>query len=276
MLANRAVVIGLVATMSLLVGCARSGAPRPGTLGATMQPTVDPQLTAELQDLGSRLRRFDADNTELHTEVARLQQQLNVTDEEKGLLREQLADASKRLEAAEIARAETDRRLGALQASHRSEVGATISANNSLSRELQLIEIGGLEVRQESDVIKIELPSDSLFTPMTTQISPAGIAQLDQVAAAIRRHYPRQIIGVEAHLDSQSAIGATYTAHQLTATQALAVVHQLLRAGQLAERQLFTMGLGGNRPRFSNGDAAGQARNRRVEIVVYPETYDGI
>ncbi len=239
-----------------------------------MQPAADPQLTAELQDLGSRLRRFDADNTELHTQVARLQQQLNVTDEAKVMLKEQLALTSQRLEAAEVARVETDRRLSALQASHRSEIGATISANTSLGRELQLVEVGGLDVRQDGDVIRIELPADSLFNPGTTQLSATGAAQLDQVAAAIRRHYPRQIIGIEAHLDSQSAVGATYTPHQLTATQALAVVHQLMRAGGLPERQLFSMGLGSNRPRFSNGDAAGQARNRRVDVVIYPESYE--
>jgi len=260
--------------VGLLAGCAQNGTPRPGTLGATLPPTTDPQMVAQLQDLNARLRRFDADNTELHAEVARLQQQINVTDEEKALLKEQLADASRRLQSAEMARVETDRKLEALQASHTFRGGASISANNSLTEALQLVEIGGLSVRQDGDVIRVELPSDGLFEPGTTQISQAGAAQLDQVAAAIRRHYPRQIVGVEAHLDSQSATGQAYSAHQLTATQALAVVHQLARAGGIPERQLFSMGLGANRPRFSNGDAAGQARNRRVDIVVYPESFD--
>lgn len=267
-------IVASAIAVGLIAGCAQNGTPRPGTLGASLPPATDPQMVAQMQDLNARLRRFDADNTELHAEVARLQQQINVTDEEKALLKEQLADASRRLQSAEMARVETDRKLEALQASHSFRGGASISANNSLTGSLQLVEIGGLSVRQDGDVVRVELPSDGLFEPGTTQISQAGAAQLDQVAAAIRRHYPRQIVGVEAHLDSQSAVGQAYTAHQLTATQALAVVHQLVRAGGIPERQLFSMGLGANRPRFSNGDPAGQSRNRRVDIVVYPESLD--
>ncbi|MEZ6108178.1 MAG: OmpA family protein [Pirellulaceae bacterium] len=94
------------------------------------------------------------------------------------------------------------------------------------------------------------------------------------MAAAIRRHYPRQIVGVEAHIDAVTASNPSFTAHQLTATQSLAVVHQLVQVGQIAERQLFSMGLGANRPKYSNGDAAGQSRNRRIEIVIYPESIE--
>ncbi|MCA9104569.1 MAG: OmpA family protein [Planctomycetales bacterium] len=261
--------------LTLCVGCARNAAPRPGTLGAAMQQnSADPQMLAELQDLNMRLRRFDSDNTELHSEVARLQQRIDVENQEKTLLREQLADAAERLESSELARAEVDRRLMAMQASHRSEVGATLQANSSLNRNLPVVDIAGLNVEQDGDVIRIELPSDPLFVTGSTQVSPAGAAQLDQIAAAIRRHYPRQIVGVEAHIDAVTASNPSFTAHQLTATQSLAVVHQLVQVGQIAERQLFSMGLGANRPKYSNGDAAGQSRNRRIEIVIYPESIE--
>ena len=71
----------------------------------------------------------------------------------------------------------------------------------------------------------------------------------------------------------QSLANSSYTTHQLTATQAIAVLHQLTRSG-LPEKQLSTMSRGDSRPLFSNGDPNGQARNRRVEIVIYPETYE--
>lgn len=266
--------ISVLVLATAVVGCAQNSTPRPGTLGAAMQANTDPQMLAEMQDLNTRLRRFDADNTELHSEVARLQQQINVADEEKVLLREQLADAARRLETSELARADVDRRLTAMQASHRSEVGAALQANSSSTRSLPLVDIAGLKVEQDGDVIRIELPSDAVFVPGSTQISPGGAAQIDQVAAAIRRQYPRQMIGIEAHVDSATGSSPTYTAHQLTATQALAVVHQLVQVGGLSERQIFSMGMGANRPKFSNGDAAGQARNRRIEVVIYPESVE--
>lgn len=257
-----------------VVGCAPNSTPRPGTLGAAMQANTDPQMLAELQDLNTRLRRFDADNTQLHSEVARLQQQVNVADQEKGLLREQLADAARRLETSELARLDIDRRLSSMQASHRTEVGATLQANSSSSRSLPLVDIAGLRVEQDGDVIRIQIPSDSVFVPGSTQISPSGAAQLDQVAAAIRRQYARQMIVVEAHIDSATAANPAFTSHQLTATQALAVVHQLVQVGGISERQLSTMGMGANRPKYSNGDPAGQAQNRRIEVVVYPESVE--
>jgi flagellar motor protein MotB len=42
----------------------------------------------------------------------------------------------------------------------------------------------------------------------------------------------------------------------------------------LPEKQLFTLAMGANRPRYGAGAAANPAPNRRIEIVVYPETID--
>lgn len=256
------------------LGCAQGG------LGArrtamTQATTDNAQLAAQMQDLNQRIQRFDADNNALQTEVARLQQQLGVADEEKALLREQLAATTQQLQQVQVANQEADQRLNALQASTKFNGGATISANNSLIRGLQTVEIAGLQVRQDGDVIRVELPTDKVFSAGTTQLSSLGITYLDQVAAAVRQHYPRQIVGIEGHFDSQSLTNSTYTTHQLTATQAIAVLHQLTRSG-LPERQLFTMSMGASRPLYSNGDAEGQAGNRRVEVVIYPETYESL
>ena len=255
-----------------LSGCAQGGLGM-GRAAMTQAATDNAQLAAQMQDLNQRIQRFDADNNALQTEVARLQQQLGVTEEEKSLLREQLAAMTQQLQQAQVATQEVDQRLNALQASTRFNGGATISANNSLTQRLKTVEIAGLEVRQDGDVIRVELPSDKVFSAGTTQLNQLGTTYRDQVAAAIRRHYPRQIVGVEGHFDSQSLTNSSYTTHQLTATQAIAVLHQLTRSG-LPEKQLFTMSMGDSRPLFSNGGPNGQARNRRVEIVIYPETYE--
>jgi flagellar motor protein MotB len=61
------------------------------------------------------------------------------------------------------------------------------------------------------------------------------------------------------------------SAHQLTAAQAMAVFEQLSYRHQLLPQQLFVLGHGENFPVASNATAAGQSRNRRVEIVIYPE-----
>ena len=56
--------------------------------------------------------------------------------------------------------------------------------------------------------------------------------------------------------------------------QASAVVDNLVRRNRISEKQLLAVSHGANHPRASNATPAGQAKNRRIEFVVYPETVD--
>lgn len=147
---------------------------------------------------------------------------------------------------------------------------ATIRANNSLMQRLSEIRIPGGEARMDGDVIRIEFPSDRLFASGTYQIAPSQRPVISDIVTTIQRSFPRQIVGVEAHWDNTPLNPPGTTDHQLTATQSLAVFDELVRLG-LPERQLFTMAMASNRPRHP----AGRAANRRIELVIYPETYDG-
>jgi len=141
-------------------------------------------------------------------------------------------------------------------------------------RRLSEINIPGGDARMDGDVIRIEFPSDRLFVPGTYQVTPAQRPLLSEVVATVRRSFPRQIIGVEAHWDNTPLNPPGTTDHQLTATQSLAVSDELIRLG-LPRRQLFTMAMASNRPRHSQGTRGGVSPNRRIELVIYPETYDG-
>ncbi len=89
---------------------------------------------------------------------------------------------------------------------------------------------------------------------------------------ALRQNYGQQIIGVEAHTDNgQIQSPAWKSQHQLSAAQAMAVFDQLTQRHHFPAQQLFVLGHGPNYPVVSNGTPAGQERNRRLEIVVYPE-----
>lgn len=266
----------LLASGLLMLLLASGCAPGPMTGGAFASgPTgaAPPELGAQLQTLNERLGQFDADNQELHSQVAQLQQTLQVSEQEKRLLKQQLADASQALEQTQVAKQEIGNRLNAMQASNQFRGGATITANSSLNNQLRAIDIPGVEIRSEADVLRIELPADRLFAPSTSEIQQSGMALMDQVGNAIRQYYPNQLIGIEGHTDPTTASRTLVSDQQLTATQALAVYHYLTRTGRVPPAQLFTMGLGANRPRFSNGEPIGRSRNRRIEIVVYPETY---
>ena len=52
-----------------------------------------------------------------------------------------------------------------------------------------------------------------------------------------------------------------------------AVFDYLTTRGRMRPQELFLVGHGSNHPVVSNASAAGKARNRRVELVVYPDQW---
>ena len=152
--------------------------------------------------------------------------------------------------------------------------GATIRANNGLMQKLNSINIPGGDARMDGDIIRIEFPTDRLFTSGSYRIQAAQLPLLQNVASTIRQSFPRQIVGIEAHWDGTPLNPPGTTDHQLTATQSLAVFDELVRLG-LPARQLFTMAMASNRPRHRQQMVGGVSPNRRIELVIYPESYDG-
>ena len=91
-------------------------------------------------------------------------------------------------------------------------------------------------------------------------------------AAELLATYPEQIIGVEGHTDSDPITGRQWrNNHQLSVARAMAVYDVLLGRSRLQAGQLFIVGHGANHPIASNATLEGKRRNRRVELVVYPE-----
>jgi flagellar motor protein MotB len=134
--------------------------------------------------------------------------------------------------------------------------------------KLSQIQAAGVKATMDGDVIRVELPSDQVFVAGTYQIETGSQMLLNNLASAIRQHFPQQFIGIEAHSDNSQVQGSANSLQQLTATQALAILNHLTQAG-LPNQQLFTVGMAANRPRYANNSA----QNRRVEVVIYPETY---
>jgi flagellar motor protein MotB len=164
-------------------------------------------------------------------------------------------------------------RTTALAASVQTRNQAEIRANNSLLRNLTVSNMPGVNVRQDGDVVRIELPADQLFNFGTPQLKPGGDGLLRAIAADLSQNYPQQLIGIEGHTDGSPMTSPQYPTDQhLAVAQAMAVYGALSRAGGMPARQLFVVAHGGSHPIVSNGTEAGRARNRRIEIVVYPET----
>ena len=274
--------IFFAAAVCVLAGCTQSQFGQAGNqnpfsknqLAIGGQPQqVNESLASTIEQLNSKLTGFDTNNQELHTEVAQLKKRLAVSEDEKILLKRQMSDTLTKFKELLAAKNEVDSRLTAIQASAKTQTGAEIRANNSLLGKLNQLNLSGIEAIEDGDVIRIYLPTDRLFEPGTYGLKTTGKAMLDQVAGEIKRYFPRQMIGVEGHIDDAALTGAN-TVHQVSATQALAVFDYYRLTRGLPEKQMFILGQGANRPRFSNVSPQSRAGNRRIEVVVYPDSFD--
>jgi len=228
---------------------------------------------AQLSELKNRASTIDANNQDLTKQLALARQQSQVFQDQVAQYRKEVEHLGKELKETQIARTDAERRAESLQASSQQRGGAIITANNSIRQSLGIVNIPGIDVRQEDQVIAMELPGDQLFRPGTAQITPEGSAVLDRVADAIARNYPRQRIGIEGYADV-GIDGLAGNAHQAAALQASAVFDHLTQRNRIPAGQLFWVTHGANHPKQAGVSLAGRSRNRRVVVTVYPDTAD--
>ena len=254
----------------VMAGCAQNPYVLQGKLETLQQEHTS--LSQRYQELQSRMATLDQDNQEQGTLLAQSQQQRRVLEDEAAALREQLGGAASQLAKLRDSHSEVEKRAETLAASAKRRIGASISANNSLRDPLAAIQIPGVETRVDGDVVRIELPGNSLFEPGGARLLPTAPALLDSVAAALAKQYPNQTIGVEGHTDNDPVRNRLWSNnHHLSTGRAMAVYDYLVGRSHLRPAQLFVVGHGENHPIVSNATTTGKDRNRRVELVVYPE-----
>lgn len=269
----RAIAAGL-ATL-LLAGCNQY----PVSPYAQQQPavTLSPQqqtaMAQQTQQYQQRAASLDHDNQELQSMLAQSRQQTQMLEEQVRATQTQLKDTTDRLVATQTDNDQLRGRTTAMAVSMQTRNQAEIRANNTLLRGLTVTNMPGVNVRQDGDVIRIELPGDQLFNFGTAQLKPGADGLLKTIAADLTQNYPQQLVGIEGHTDGSPMTSPQYPTDQhMAVAQAMAVYDGLTRLGGMPTRQLFVVAHGGSHPVVSNGTDAGRARNRRVEVVIYPET----
>lgn len=261
------------AAVALATGCANNPFVQQQNWAVGANNAPQNPVVSQLADVNDRVQQLDLNNQDLHTELARSKQQVQILQQEGELLRRQLSDAVAQVEQVKTAGVQAGGDVQGMFASATKRIGAAIAPGANWTEALRTIQIPGVDVRQEGDLLRISVPSDQLFMPGTSQLSPQAGAMMNQVAEAVRREFPRQIVGIEGHLDAETAApNAAKT--QLSTEQATAVFRYLVEQGRLPESQFFVMGQGQNKPLVSNGTLAGRMKNRRIELAVYPEKFN--
>jgi flagellar motor protein MotB len=254
----------------VLAGCADNPMVLQGRVAQYQQQQSALQKQNELYQ--SRLVALDRDNQQMKTQLAQQQQQSKLLEDRLTAVTEQLRSTTAQLAQVQNDKQEIDGKAKALTASLRRQAGVSITPNNSFLQTLPVIHYPDVRVRRTGDVIRVELPGNQLFEPGSARVRPAAMNMIADVALEIRRSYPDQLLGIEGHTDTDPVTGGQYrTNHELSAARALAVYDVLVSSQRYRPEQLIVVGHGPNHPAVSNGTLEGKQRNRRVELVIYPD-----
>lgn len=263
-----------VAVAAACMGCARSPMAMQGQVEQFQQQSLE--LAQKTRELQARADALDQDNQELEALLAQSRQQERIWEDQVAALRDQLSDTTSQLASVRQENTQVANEAKSMMASMRRRAGATITANNSLDDDLSSITLPGVQVRRDGDVIRVELPGDRLFAAGSAQLQAGANALIVAAATEISRSYPQQRIGVEGHTDSDPIMASQWKDnHQLSVGRAMAVRDILVSEARMRPNRVFTVGHGANHPIVSNATEAGKSRNRRVELVVYPEKISG-
>ncbi|MCA9258624.1 MAG: OmpA family protein [Planctomycetales bacterium] len=272
----RLLLLMTIAASLALTGCGRLVfKPNQQPPNAAAQAAVQQQmqtLVEQTQQYQARAETLDKDNQELEALLAQSRQQIQLISDELNATRGQLKSTTDQLLALRDDNNELRTQTSQLVATSKQRAGAEIRANNSLLKSLSVDRIPGVEVRQDGDVLRVEVAGDQVFMAGSPYLQAGSEQLLTTVCSELRRAYPEHIIGIEGHTDDGPTHSQQFpTHHHLSAAQALAVYNLVLQRGLAPESQLFVIGHGSNHPVVSNASEQGKARNRRIEFVIYPE-----
>ncbi|MDR2068468.1 MAG: OmpA family protein [Spirochaetaceae bacterium] len=124
------------------------------------------------------------------------------------------------------------------------------------------MDAAGIDVAEVDEGLRLTL-RDARFYPDSDEFLPGERSRLDLIARALGQISGRTFL-VEGHT---AAVGNPSGEMELSLKRAGRMVDELVRRGIPPERFIYK-GWGGTKPLGDNGNEAGRAQNRRVEITI--------
>ena len=165
---------------------------------------------------------------------------------------------------------EMEEQLGAQQ-KEKSALAQRIEAQAKLREQFasveQMFDREEARVMREGNDVIMRL-TGLTFESGSTTILPKYFGLLTKVQSAIRV-FPGSTISIEGHTDS---FGGDAQNLRLSQERAEAVRQYLIANMGLSETTITSVGYGESKPFATNETADGRTRNRRIEVVIYPNT----
>jgi len=132
-----------------------------------------------------------------------------------------------------------------------------------------LIKSGAIDVQDLEDRSIVTLHGDGLFDSGSVTVKASYLPVLASIAQVLNR-FSGDIV-INGYTDNQPVHTKAFPSNvALSQARADAVKQQLIEAGLAANRSIVTTGRGDADPLASNSTPQGRARNRRVDILLFP------
>jgi chemotaxis protein MotB len=210
----------------------------------------------QLSALEQQLTNEDAEIARLRAEGKQQSDQLARVVKDRSALKQATDQLMQALAQLSARKAEADRRVAEYK--------------SLLARFKGLIDAGKLQVKMADGRMVLELPTDVLFDTGSARLSKVGKEAIVEVAQVLRDMRERRF-QIEGHTDNVPIHNDKYASNwELATGRALGVVRAMTEAG-MDGHLLSAASYGEFHPVASNDDAAGRAKNRRIEIVLVPD-----
>lgn len=156
------------------------------------------------------------------------------------------------------------------------QIGRLKNAYDKLVADMEKeIEEGQIQITQLADRLSVSMVDRILFPSGKAEITPAGLKVLERVGNALK-NTENKIIRVEGHTDNvsiQAKLQEKFpTNWELSAARAINVVRFLQDNTGIEPIRLQAIGMSEFHPVASNKTSGGRSQNRRIEIILLPET----
>jgi chemotaxis protein MotB len=199
---------------------------------------------------------------------------------QSGQLEEELQQLEARLRHVERLKKELEQVRAAREAQE-SKLAKVRREVQTVSREIDRItkalegKFGkSLVVTQHQDRLVLTMLGQVLFESGEAQLTPLGLDIMKQVGEVLAS-LPNKNIQVEGHTDNNPIYGRLQqqypTNWELSTARATTVLRFLIEQTGMNPKDFSATGYADTRPVVPNDSEEGQAQNRRVEIVLYPE-----
>lgn len=212
-------------------------------------------IASQLSDF-SQLR---AQNDQLEEEMQKLEARLRNVERLK-----------KELEQVRAAREAQEAKLAKV----RHEVQTVGKEIDRITKALEEKFGKSLVVTQHQDRLVLTMLGQILFESGEAHLTPLGLDIMNQVGEVLAT-LPNKNIQVEGHTDNNPIYGRLQqrypTNWELSTARATSVLRYLIEQTGMNPQDFSATGYADTRPAAENDSKEGQAQNRRVEIVLYPE-----